>query len=476
MKNKYKFLIPLMIAGSMTTVDSSVMNVAMPTFAEFFNAPLQTVSWISSAYLLVLASLLLTSGRIGDIYGYKKPFEAGLFIFTLGTTLCAFMPNLFLLIAARVFQAIGASLLLASIPALITSYFPPQERGRAMSFYIISVSLGLSIGPSLGGLILSKFPCKYIFFINIPLGIIALITSRLVIPEQTVKRGKGFDYCGTILALVFLMSLLFFINRGPYICWLSNTSLVLITTAIISFIAFIIVEKKTPEPMLDLNLFSNKIFVCGLICSFLYFAAQLVMTFLAPILLTAASYPSETIGFTVIAFPVAMMFFAPLGGNLSDRLNPNLMSVIGSALAGLSVLLLGTLPAQFFSHVDVIWRMFIFGVGGGFFETSNNVIILGSAPEHRRGIASGISAMVRNTGMVFGVTLSSTLSSLRSEYHRKAMFSAVNEVRDMAVIMGVKDVFILAFIFIIICVSVALLGTLYTNQKKPLSIEKTSMR
>ena len=344
-----------------------------------------------------------------------------------------------------------------------------------MSFYIISVSLGLSIGPSLGGLILSKFPCKYIFFINIPLGIIALITSRLVIPEQTVKRGKGFDYCGTILALVFLMSLLFFINRGPYIGWLSNTSLVLITTAIISFIAFIIVEKKTPEPMLDLNLFSNKIFVCGLICSFLYFAAQLVMTFLAPILLTAASYPSETIGFTVIAFPVAIMFFAPLGGNLSDRLNPNLMSVMAVFCRPVSALAWHT-ASPILSHVDVIWRMFIFGVGGGFFETSNNVIILGSAPEHRRGIASGISAMVRNTGMVFGVTLSSTLSSLRSEYHRKAMFSAVNEVRDMAVIMGVKDVFILAFIFIIICVSVALLGTLYTNQKKPLSIEKTSMR
>ncbi|NLZ52941.1 MAG: DHA2 family efflux MFS transporter permease subunit [Thermoanaerobacteraceae bacterium] len=474
MDQKYKILIPLMIAGVMNTVDSSVMNVAMSTFAEFFKVPLQTVSWISSAYLLVLASLLLTSGRIGDIFGFKKPFEVGLFIFTMGTALCGFAPNLATLITARVFQAIGASLNMAAIPALITSYFPQQERGRAMGFYTISVSVGLILGPALGGLILTKFIWRYIFFINIPLGIIALITSSLVIPKETEKKDKNFDYGGTILALVFLISLLFYINQGSSIGWLSNTGLVVILTSIISFIAFIFVEKKTSNPMLDLALFNNKVFVGGLACNFMYFVAQMVMVFLAPILLSAATYPPKVIGFTVIAFPAAMMFFAPIGGNLSDRVNPNFISVLGSALAGLSVLLLCTLSPLSFSYVDVILRMSIFGVGGGLFETSNALIILSNVPEYRRGIASGILAMVRNMGMVFGVAISSLLSSLRSEYYRQTMILATDAIRDIAAIKGVKDVYMLAFMFASACVLIALIGAFYT--KKTLSIEKTSMR
>jgi len=465
MDNKLKILIPLMIAGAMTTVDTSVMNVAMPTFAESFNAPLQTVSWISSAYLLVLASLLLTSGRIGDIFGYGRPFMAGLFILTIGTALCGFAPNLTLLIICRVFQAIGTSLIMAAIPALITTSFPPQERGRAMGFYVISVSLGLITGPSLGGLILSKFTWRYIFFINVPLGIIALTASTFIIPKHTERKGKSFDYLGTVLALIFLISLLFYINQGSSIGWLSNKGLALISTTIVALVAFIFIEKKISEPMLDLKLFANKVFVGGLASNFLYFVAQMIMVFLAPVLLTAATYPPEVIGFTVIAFPAAMMLFAPVGGHLSDRVNPNLVSALGGTFAALAVLLISTLSPTSFSYKDLLWRMLIFGVGGGFFETSNSVVILSNAPEHRRGIASGILAMVRYTGMVFGVAISSTLSGLRSEYYRQAVISTSNGFRDIATIKGIKDVHMLALVFVTSSVLIALIGALYANRK-----------
>lgn len=476
MDKKYKILIPLMIAGAMNTVDTSAMNVTMPTFAEYFNLPLQTVSWISSTYLLVLAGLLLTSGRIGDIYGFVKPFKAGVFITTLGTSLCSLAPSFAFLLVARVIQASGVSLLMSTIPALITTSFPPEERGKAMGFYIISVSIGLLTGPSLGGLILSKFSWRFIFLVNVPLGITAFITSNWLTSKQKEKTSNSFDYAGTFLTLTFLISLLYYLNQGSNIGWLSKTGLALIITSIVSLVTFIYVEKRNSEPMLDLRLFSNKIFVSGLLSTFLYFASQMVMVFLAPVLLNAANYSSKVTGFTVIAFPVSMLIFASVGGHLSDRINPDIVSTIGAAIAGLSIFLIGTLPPLSFSNVDLIWRMFIFGIGGGLFETSVSVTLLSSAPEHMRGIASGIWAMVKNMGMVFGVTISSTLSSLRSEYHRQSLISAVNELIDIATIQGVKDVHMLAFVLIALCALLSLLRIKASSEKKTFSIEKSGTR
>ena len=190
MDNKYKILIPLVIAGAMGTVDSSVVNVAMPTLAKVFEVEMQTISWVSTSYLLVLTGLLLTSGRLGDIYGYKKPFECGLLIFTVGTILCCLAPNLSFLICARVFQAVGTSLIMAAIPAMIVSYFPPEEREKAMSLNVVAVSIGLTLGPSLGGFILSKFIWRYIFIINIPLGVLAFLSSKIFIPTNFDIKGE----------------------------------------------------------------------------------------------------------------------------------------------------------------------------------------------------------------------------------------------------------------------------------------------
>jgi EmrB/QacA subfamily drug resistance transporter len=475
MKNRYKILIPIMLAGIMATADSGVLNVAMPTFAEVFKVKMETVSWISSAYLLVVACFLLTAGRLGDIHGYKKPFEWGVLIFTVGTALCGFAPSLVLLIAARAFQGVGTSLFMAAIPAMVISYFPPKERGKAMGLYVVSVSIGLALGPSLGGLLLSRFIWRCIFFINIPLGIAALLTSKIFIPEKLHKREGGFDYKGTILAFIFLASLLFYINRGSSIGWMSKTSLILILTSIVSFTMFIYQEGKAREPMLDMSLFSSKAFVAGLVSNFMYFFAQFVMVFLTPFLLTAANYSPGIIGLTVTAFPLTMMVFAPLGGYLSDKVNPNHISAIGGLIAGVSVLLIGMLPLSF-SIIDVVWRMVIFGIGGGLFETSNSIVVLSNAPEHRRGIASGVLAMVRNMGMVFGVAISSTLSSLRSGYHLETLLSFANDGRDIAAIKGIKDVFIIAFACTLACAIAAFIGSVKYRGEERLSIEKRSIR
>ena len=252
--------------------------------------------------------------------------------------------------------------------------------------------------------------------------------------------------------------------------WMSKTSLILILTSIISFSAFIFQEKSL-EPMLDLSLFSSKALVTGLISNFMYFLAQIMLVFLAPFLLSAAQYSPGIIGLSVTAFPLAMMIFAPVGGYLSDKMNPNYISAIGGIIAGFSVFLIGTLPLSF-SFIDVVWRMIIFGIGGGLFETSNSVIVLSNAPEHRRGIASGVLAMVRNTGMVFGVTISSTISSLRRTYHSETLLSMTNDVRDIAAIRAIKDVFIIAFICAMACALIACIGASYTKEKEVCELKK----
>ena len=205
----------------------------------------------------------------------------------------------------------------------------------------------------------------------------------------------------------------------------------------------------------------------SLICNFTYFLSQVVMVFLTPFLLTAAKYPTEVIGLVVTAFPLAMMFSAPISGFLSDWGNPNFISALGGMLAGLSMLLMGTLPHSF-SYKDVALRMIIFGIGGGLFETSNAVIILSNAPEHRRGIASGVLAMVRNAGMVFGIAISSALASLRIEYHSKTMLPLENHTRNLEAIKGIKDVFILGAVSAVVCTIIAL-WAFYAGKKKSLS-------
>ncbi|MDI3508691.1 MAG: hypothetical protein PWP55_883 [Clostridiales bacterium] len=295
-ERRWSILIAVMLGSIMAPIDGSIMNIAMPTLREVFHAPLETVSWVSMAYLLVVSSTLLAFGRLGDIMGYRRIYQTGLFIFTASSAICGFAPNISALIAGRVAQAIGGGMLLSMAPAILTAVFPPSDRGKALGMNAMSVAVGLAIGPSLGGFIVSALGWEYIFFINVPIGIAAFIWAQLVLPRNSVRRDEHFDAIGAVLAFSLLFPLLLYINRGIQWGWTSLTGIMTLSIAVISFIAFILLENRQSEPMLDLSLFKIRLFTAGTISTLLNFSAQYIMTFLTPFYLAQKGLPPSTAG------------------------------------------------------------------------------------------------------------------------------------------------------------------------------------
>jgi Major Facilitator Superfamily. len=192
--NRWYILAAVMFGSMLAPIDGSVVNIAMPTLSNYFKVDMLVVSWVSMAYLLTVSSLVMTFGRLGDIYGYKRIYQYGLLLFTLASLGCSLSSGIYMLIALRVVQALGACMLLAMAPAIITYVFPSNERGKALGFNGMSVAVGLAIGPSLGGLLISTLGWPAIFYINIPIGLIAFLWGRAIIPENFEKKMKDLTW------------------------------------------------------------------------------------------------------------------------------------------------------------------------------------------------------------------------------------------------------------------------------------------
>ncbi len=415
--SKWQILIVVLIPVIMGPIDASVVYVAFPHFSEVFNVGADLVGWISISYLLVLSSFLLSFGRLGDMFGFRRIFLTGNIIFTVASVLCGLSRGIGALIAFRAMQAIGAGMTSALASAIITATFPPQERGRALGMIGMVVALGLAIGPSLGGLLLQLFGWRAIFFINVPIGIIAHLACYRVLPEKERLKKQKFDWAGACLALTCLVSLLFFISRGQHYQW-SGIIIPAGVLAVVSGILFIMQERKTPEPMLELGLFRNRAFTAGNIAALFHFMTQYIIIFISPFYLQQQlGFTPAKVGVTMTAFPLTVLVAAPLSGYLSDKIGNRLLSSMGAVfcvLGALSLSLMGPdlLPA------DVAWRLSLFGLGTGMFQSSNNSAIMGAVPKNRLGIAGGVLATTRNVGMVLGIAAGSAVFATRQiAYH-----------------------------------------------------------
>lgn len=450
MDNKYRILAAVLLGTIMGPLDGSVVNVAMPTLSEVFKVGMTTVSWVSMSYLLVLSSLLLTYGRLGDMLGYKKLFLWGMLIFTAASALCGLSPAIGVLIIARAFQAAGAGLMMAVAPAIITKTFPQEERGKALGYNAMAVAVGLAIGPSFGGFLLKSFGWRSIFFINLPIGIGGYFWARNVIPQRGVLKKEKFDPLGALFGFIFLASLLLYISKGQEIGWTSGLGYSLLIIFILAFTAFILQEKRAREPMLDLSLFSNRMFSAGNLSCLLNFIAQYTMIFLTPFFLTRAGYSANRIGLIMTAFPITMLLVAPISGTLSDKIGPLFLSTGGALICSVALYLMSTLSLSSTSF-DVVWRLVLFGLGNGLFQTPNNSSVMGSTPRERQGIASGVLATMRNVGMVLGVALGSGLFALRHSYYLKILPLTGKHLQDAAFMNGLRDVFLLTAVIDILC-------------------------
>jgi len=398
---RYSVLAAVMLGSIMGPIDASIVNVTLPTITQFFAVHISTAQWVPMIYLLTISSLLLFYGRLGDIWGYKRVYLAGLAGFVIASGLCALAPTIHWLILFRAVQGLAAGMMTAVPYAIIIASFPPTERGKALGINAISISAGLAIGPSLGGLVTALLGWRFVFLINIPIGILGLLWARQVIPELRGRPGK-MDLWGAMAAFVALFSFLFFVNRFQSL-GLSYAAGMVLLVAFLAGISFLWVESRTAQPMVNLSLFGNVTFSFANISALLNFMSQYVMVFLTPFYLQRVlHYPPNNVGLIMTAFPLATMTVAPFSGSLSDRIGTRTLACFGATMCALSLFFMSQLPASA-SAVDVVWRLALFGLGTGVFQSPNNSAVMGNAPQPHLGTASGILATVRNVGMVLGI-------------------------------------------------------------------------
>ena len=402
---KWLILTAVMLGSIMGPLDGSIVNTVLPSITDFFHSEISIAQWVPTVYLLTISCLILLYGRLGDMFGYKRIFLYGLAAFTLSSILCGSSQSIWMLIAFRAVQGLAAGMMMAVSFAIITAAFPPTERGKALGISAVAISIGLGLGPTLGGLIAEHLSWRYIFFINVPIGISALLWGSRVIPAGTKNPGQRLDLYGALTALVFLLSILLYANRGEDWGWLSSSSISLLVVALVFGVAFIWIERTSSQPMLNLALFADRVFSFANLSALLSFMALYALVFLTPFyLMFALHYSILKVGLIMAASPIATLFVAPLSGAISDRIGTRALAFFGMCIAALGLFLLSGLDASADSF-DVIWRMAIAGTGMGMFQSPNNSAIMGSVPVTHLGIASGILAAMRNVGMVFGIAV-----------------------------------------------------------------------
>jgi len=466
-KSLIQIIIVVSIGTFMGALDSSIVNISLPSISNYFKINLITVEWIVLSYLIVISSLLLMFGRLGDLYGHKKVYVIGFAIFTIGSLLCALAPNIILLIIFRAFQAIGAGMLMSMGPAIITINTHPKNRGKSLGVIAIAVSVALSLGPVLGGFLTTYFGWRSIFFINIPIGIVAFIWALKALPQKDEKTAKTFDYAGAILLFVSISLIIFPISVIDQFGFKNPFILGCFIIGIIVMIIFIFIENKIKHPILDFSLFKNRLFSMGNLSLLLNYMAQFIITLILPFyLIQLRNMQESSAGLILIANPVVVMIFTPLSGYLSDRFDTRYISSAGMLLISVGLFLLSTLN-QNSSIITIILYAALVGFGIAMFQTPNNSAIMGSVPPDRRGTASSMLATMRNMGMVFGVALSGTLFTYRQNYLNKILEAkGINgiELSSQAFIGAMRFTFIIGGILAVIAVITSLIrGSLYTN-------------
>ncbi|MGB2885905.1 MAG: MFS transporter, partial [Dehalococcoidia bacterium] len=285
---KWLILTAVMLGSFMGPLDGSIVNTVLPDITRFFETEISIAQWVPTVYLLTISCLILLYGRLGDMVGYKRIYLCGLAAFTVASIICGLSQSIWMLIAFRAVQGLAAGMMMAVGFAIVTAAFPPAERGKAMGIYAISISVGLGLGPTLGGLIAEYLSWHYVFFVNVPIGIAALLWGYRIIPRGDTNPGQRLDFAGAATAFVFLTTILLYANRGEAWGWLSPTGIVLLIVALVSAAAFIWIERRSAQPMLNLALFTNRRFSFASLSALLSFMSLSALVFLTPFYLTFA--------------------------------------------------------------------------------------------------------------------------------------------------------------------------------------------
>ncbi len=402
---KWYVMAAVAMSTFLSTVDGSIVNVALPTLVNELDTVFAVAQWVILAYLLTQTTLMPSVGRLGDMLGKRRIYTGGIVLFTAASVLCALSPSVYWLIGFRLVQAVGSVMMLGLGMAIVTEAFPPAERGKAIGLNGTFVSIGVVLGPTLGGLILGVVSWRWIFMVNLPIGILGAILAWRFVPDKRPLGKQRFDFAGAILLFFSLLTLLLALTMGQQLGFGDWRVLALLGVALVCLMIFTWVEKHHEQPMIDLSLFRDRRFSLSLLIGMLVFVALAGTTLLLPFYLqNMRGFAPQQVGLMMALIPIFLGVVSPLSGAASDRLGTRRI-----ASMGLLIMIAGY---WLMSGFDLTTTLLVFalgtlpiGIGMGIFQSPNNSAVMGAAPPERLGVASGLLGLSRTLGQTAGIAL-----------------------------------------------------------------------
>ncbi len=406
--NPWLVLVVLTTGFFMILLDTTIVNVAIPAMSAGLNTTLDQILWVLNAYILVYAVLLITAGRLGDLYGQRTLFAIGLFVFTLASALCGLSQNVTELIAARILQGVGGALLTPQTLSIITSLFPPERRGAAFGIWGAVAGLATVAGPTIGGAIITYIDWRWIFFINVPIGIAALFATFLVIPDIRPGRHHGWDVVGIILATAGLFGVVFGLIEGQRYNWGEIASYgvtipEVIVAGVVLIVIFIIWERFQSEPLVPLSLFEERNFaVANWIAAAISFGMLSLFLPFTIYLQSVRGFSALAAGLTLAPMSLTSMVTAPFAGRFADRIGGKYILT-----AGISLFTIGVASLTYVAGPDSTWLTFLLpaiiaGAGMGMTFAPMTTVAMRNISPRVAGAASGVLNTTRQLGAAIG--------------------------------------------------------------------------
>ncbi len=443
-KKRWLILFTVVMMTFMACLDSSIINVALPVMAKKLSVNMASIEWVVTIYLIVISALILTFGRLGDIIGKTTVFSIGTIVFTIGSLLCGLSSSLNVLIIARALQAIGAAGTMSNSFGIITAVFPVSERGRSLGINSTFVALGTMIGPALGGFITGSFSWNYIFLINVPVGVVTFILGMKILPRRRGEIKEKLDWKGAVLFAVTIVLLFFSMIFGQKSGFSNPLIVFSIIVAAAAFILFILVETRMDMPLIHLELFKSSLFSISVFCGFISFIAISCSNIILPFYFQdILKLSPEATGMFMMVSPLILTIISPASGYISDKIGSEILTFIGLALITAGLFLVSTLT-QSSSITAAVVYITVISIGTGLFQPPNNSLVMSSVPKNKLGIAGSINSLVRNLGMILGITLSTSI--LYNRMSSKIGYPVFNYIngREDVFIYGMKYVYITA--------------------------------
>jgi EmrB/QacA subfamily drug resistance transporter len=427
----------------LATLDSSIVNIALPVMSKSLAVPLSSIEWVVASYVMIICSTLLFFGRLGDIFGKSKVFSYGTLLFTAGTLLCGLCNSLVPLIICRFIQGIGASAYMANNQGIITQLYPNEGRGKALGILAAAVALGTMIGSPLGGFIVSVLSWNCIFYINVPIGAVLFALGLKYLPKDNETASQHIDKIGSIFQFLGTMILFGALIQAQKAGFSNPYILGAILLALIVIAMFIGFEKKNGQPLLDISLFKSQLFSLSLICALISFVCIAAYTLLLPFYLqdTLKLSPASS-GLLMMIAPLIIAILSAFCGTLADQIGAEILTLIGLLAMGASFLLMSSLDVHSSVLTCVIF-LAIMAVGQSFFQPANNSLIMSACPRNKLGIGGSVNSLVRNLGQYVGIVLSTTLLYCFMGSKLGYRVSDYVKGRDDVFVYGMKNVYLI---------------------------------